>query len=67
MVKKAFEAKLDSLFTLELSDEHIANNEDITRDGIIGMYVHGNEPGHHIPYLYNETGAPEKKRRKGFV
>ena len=58
--QKAFEAKLDSLFTLELSDEHIANNEDITRDGIIGMYVHGNEPGHHIPYLYNETGAAKK-------
>lgn len=62
--QKAFEAKLDSLFTLELSDEHIANNEDITRDGIIGMYVHGNEPGHHIPYLYNETGAPEKTQER---
>lgn len=62
--QKAFETKLDSLFTLELSDEHIANNEDITRDGIIGMYVHGNEPGHHIPYLYNETGAPEKTQKR---
>lgn len=62
--QKAFEAKLDSLFTLELSDEHIANNEDITRDGIIGMYVHGNEPGHHIPYLYNETGAAEKTQER---
>ena len=35
-------------------------HEDITRDGIIGNYVHGNEPGHHIPYLYNWTGHPEK-------
>ncbi|MDA3944859.1 MAG: GH92 family glycosyl hydrolase [Bacteroidetes bacterium] len=62
--KKAFEAKLDSLFTVELSDEHIAKNEDITRDGIIGLYVHGNEPGHHIPYLYNETDAPQKTQER---
>jgi len=62
--KNAVNAKLDSLFTLELSDEHIAKNEDITRDGIIGMYVHGNEPGHHIPYLFNFTGTPEKTQQR---
>jgi predicted alpha-1,2-mannosidase len=49
---------------LELSDEHIAKNEDITRDGIIGMYVHGNEPGHHIPYLFNYTDSPEKTQER---
>jgi predicted alpha-1,2-mannosidase len=62
--KNAVEDKLDSLFTLELSDEHIAKNEDITRDGIIGMYVHGNEPGHHIPYLFNYTDSPEKTQER---
>jgi predicted alpha-1,2-mannosidase len=49
---------LDALFEMELSDEHIADTEDITRDGIIGNYVHGNEPGHHIAYLYNWSDRP---------
>jgi predicted alpha-1,2-mannosidase len=49
---------LDELFEMELADEYIARTEDITRDGIIGNYVHGNEPGHHIPYLYNWTDRP---------
>jgi predicted alpha-1,2-mannosidase len=49
---------LDELFTMELAEEHIAHTEDITRDGIIGNYVHGNEPGHHIAYLYNWTDRP---------
>lgn len=55
---------LDSLFTMEISDEYIEQNEDITRDGIIGNYVHGNEPSHHIPYLYNWTGYPEKTQSR---
>ncbi len=49
---------LDELFDMELADEYIAHTEDITRDGIIGNYVHGNEPGHHIAYLYNWTDRP---------
>jgi predicted alpha-1,2-mannosidase len=53
-----FGAHLDSLFTMQLDDEHIAHTEDITRDGIIGNYVHGNEPGHHIIYLYNWSDRP---------
>ena len=55
---EAIGAHLDELFTMELGDEHIAHTEDITRDGIIGNYVHGNEPGHHIAYLYNWTDRP---------
>ncbi len=55
-----FSRVLDSLFEMELDDRHFANTEDITRDGIIGNYVHGNEPGHHIPYLYNWTAQPWK-------
>ncbi len=45
---------------MEIEEKYIENHEDITRDGIIGNYVHGNEPGHHIPYLYNWTGKPYK-------
>ncbi|MBN3035951.1 MAG: GH92 family glycosyl hydrolase [Bacteroidales bacterium] len=59
-----FTAILDSLFVLQLADEYIGANEDITRDGIIGGYVHGNEPGHHIPYLYNWAGHPEKTQER---
>lgn len=62
--KERFSQHLDSLFTMELDDKYIAKNEDITRDGIIGNYVHGNEPGHHIPYLYNWTGKPYKTQER---
>ena len=57
-------AHLDSLFTMELADKYIEKHEDITRDGIIGSYVHGNEPGHHIPYLYNWSDAPHKTQER---
>lgn len=53
--KKQFVKHLDSLFTMELPDKYFAETEDITRDGIIGNYVHGNEPSHHVAYLYNWT------------
>lgn len=62
--KDVFSQHLDSLFTMELEDKYIANHEDITRDGIIGNYVHGNEPGHHIPYLYNWTGKAYKTQAR---
>ncbi|NOY50802.1 MAG: glycoside hydrolase family 92 protein [Chlorobi bacterium] len=62
--KNAFSRHLDSLFAMELSDEHIAESEDITRDGIMGNYVHGNEPGHHIAYLYNYCGDEWKTQMR---
>ncbi len=62
--KKKFSKHLDQLFTMEIDDHHIAETEDITRDGIIGNYVHGNEPGHHIPYLYNWTGDDWKTQER---
>ena len=62
--KERFSQHLDSLFTMELDDKYIAKHEDITRDGIIGNYVHGNEPGHHIPYLYNWTGKENKTQAR---
>ncbi|MGB0880522.1 MAG: GH92 family glycosyl hydrolase [Polaribacter sp.] len=62
--KERFSQHLDSLFTMQLDDKYIAKHEDITRDGIIGNYVHGNEPGHHIPYLYNWTGKEYKTQAR---
>jgi predicted alpha-1,2-mannosidase len=61
---KIFIRHLDSLFTMKLDDSFFAETEDITRDGLIGNYVHGNEPGHHIPYLYNWAGAPKKTQER---
>lgn len=58
--KKLFTKRLDSLFSMELPDSFFAETEDITREGIIGGYVHGNEPAHHVAYLYNWTDQPWK-------
>jgi predicted alpha-1,2-mannosidase len=58
--KARFSKHLDSLFTMHLPDEFFADTEDITREGIIGNYVHGNEPAHHAAYLYNYTSTPWK-------
>lgn len=57
---KKFVAHLDSLFTMELPDKYFEHTEDISKDGLIGNYVHGNEPSHHVPYLYNYTSQPWK-------
>ena len=62
--EEKFTERLDSLFTMELDDKYIERTEDITRDGIIGNYVHGNEPGHHVPYLYNWTSSPWKTQER---
>ncbi len=61
---KWFIQHLDSLFTMHLPDEFFAETEDITREGIIGNYVHGNEPSHHVAYLYNWAGAPWKTQER---
>lgn len=62
--KKKFAAKLDELFTMHLADEFFEHTEDITREGIIGGYVHGNEPAHHVAYLYNWAGQPWKTQQR---
>jgi predicted alpha-1,2-mannosidase len=62
--EKKFTRHLDSLFTMTLGDEHFAATEDVTRAGIIGNYVHGNEPSHHVPYLYNWTSDPWKTQEQ---
>jgi predicted alpha-1,2-mannosidase len=55
--KAAFETKLDQLFTTNFKpgSSHL---DDVT--GLIGQYAHGNEPSHHMAYLYNFTNSPEK-------
>ena len=62
--KKKFAEHLDELFTMHLPDEFFAETEDITREGIIGNYVHGNEPAHHAAYLYNWTDSPWKTQER---
>lgn len=58
---KPFEAKLDSLFTAE-GDMGGSSSPDIS--GLIGQYAHGNEPSHHIAYLYDYLGKPAKTADK---
>jgi len=58
--EKSFVSKLDSLFTMHLPDEFFAETEDVTKEGLLGGYVHGNEPSHHVPFLYTWTSQPWK-------
>lgn len=62
--RKRLSSYLDSLFSMHLPDEFFAHTEDITREGIIGNYVHGNEPSHHVAYLYHITREPYKTQEK---
>ena len=59
MGREIFEQKLDSMFTYSP-----AENADlpIFSTGMIGQYAHGNEPSHHVAYLFNKIGKPEKTR-----
>jgi predicted alpha-1,2-mannosidase len=61
---KRFVTYIDSLFSYDLPDKYFAETEDITKDGIIGNYVHGNEPSHHDAYLYDWTDKPWKTQEK---
>lgn len=57
---QSFRQHLDALFTSDLPEKYYAQTEDIEKVGILGSYVHGNEPSHHVPYLYCYTGQPWK-------
>ncbi|HSO86185.1 MAG TPA: GH92 family glycosyl hydrolase, partial [Draconibacterium sp.] len=57
---KVFENWLDSCFSVRTDFSKI-NLSDVT--GLIGQYAHGNEPSHHIAYLYNYVGAPWKTQQ----
>ena len=52
--EKVFSNWLDTLFSLQTENE---------QQGMIGQYWHGNEPGHHLPYMYNYVGDPWKTQR----
>jgi predicted alpha-1,2-mannosidase len=62
--EKVFIRRLDSLFEMHLDDKYFKETEDVTRSGIIGNYVHGNEPSHHVAYLYSWTSKPWKTQEK---
>ncbi|QYE33894.1 GH92 family glycosyl hydrolase [Polymorphobacter sp. PAMC 29334] len=49
-------AKLDAMFDFDTSKVDYSHSEDIS--GMIGQYIHGNEPSHHVAYLYDFAGAP---------
>ena len=59
--KNKLEAQLDELFTAE-AETSGRNQADIT--GLIGQYAHGNEPSHHMAYLYNFVNKPHKTQEK---
>ena len=61
---KRFVEHLDSLFTMHLPLKYYEHNEDISPEGLIGNYVHGNEPSHHVPYLYAWTSQPWKAQER---
>lgn len=56
--KAVLEANLDTLFSTSSRIDGEEQSADIT--GLIGQYAHGNEPSHHIAYLYNYTDSPHK-------
>ena len=58
--EKEYTRKLDELFKMHLPEKYYKDNEDITEECLLGGYVHGNEPSHHIPYLYAWTSQPWK-------
>lgn len=62
--EKRFVRRLDSLFTMRLPAKYFENTEDINEEGLIGNYVHGNEPSHHVPYLYKWTDEPWKSEAR---
>ncbi|WP_206106033.1 GH92 family glycosyl hydrolase [Olivibacter sp. XZL3] len=57
--EKAFEAKLDSLFSVPWNPSYIARNVET----MIGQYCHGNQPDHEAPFAYYFVGKPEKSQR----
>jgi predicted alpha-1,2-mannosidase len=59
---KRFVAKLDTLFDSKVDPKSFAAVEDIS--GLIGYYAHGNEPSHHIGYLYVYAGQPWRTQER---
>ena len=60
--KQQFVKRLDQLFDTEVPKEKVQEQEDIA--GLIGQYVQGNEPSHHIAYLYDYAGQPWRTQER---
>ena len=58
--KERFENKLDELFTVNST---LAGRQQADITGLIGQYAHGNEPSHHMAYLYNMIGKSSKSQK----
>lgn len=58
--KDKFAARLDSMFTYTPQNNR---NLPIFSTGMIGQYAHGNEPSHHVAFLYNKVGQPWKAQK----
>ena len=56
---KAFTAKLDTFFTVNHQSGELNDNAS----GFVGQYAHGNEPSHHVAYLYACAGEPWKTQK----
>ncbi|HEX6728598.1 MAG TPA: GH92 family glycosyl hydrolase [Pyrinomonadaceae bacterium] len=59
--REKFIQKLDALFT---ADSRTTGREQADITGLMGQYAHGNEPSHHMAYLYNYAGAPWKTQHR---
>ena len=59
--RQQFAEKLDQLFA---ADSRTTGREQADITGLIGQYAHGNEPSHHIAYLYNYAGRPWKTQAR---
>ena len=59
--KEAFARKLDAMFA---ADPRTTGREQADITGLIGQYAHGNEPSHHVAYLYNFAGQPWKTQAR---
>jgi predicted alpha-1,2-mannosidase len=57
--KEAFTKQLNTFFTINGEED----NKHLGQEGMIGQYAHGNEPSHHISYLYPYSNEPEKGKK----
>ncbi|WP_249197690.1 GH92 family glycosyl hydrolase [Gluconobacter kondonii] len=60
--REKFTSRIDELFDTKVDPAIFKNVEDIS--GLIGWYAHGNEPDHHVAYLYDYAGAPWKTQQR---
>jgi hypothetical protein len=59
--RRTFVRKLDQMFAAE---SRTTGREQVDITGLIGQYAHGNEPSHHVAYLYNYAGEPWKTQMR---